>query len=164
MPAKKRNPCLCKLYSFYREKPEEFLVKIEVDNHFHRHIFDIYHSQHRSARVSKDSKKMSFAIKFSQACNFRTQQRFVLQEEVNVSQRELSSLVNSMRTFLEEFEKRKSVYRFHYQNAKMRLDLQSQKTVFWLITIKLSLKIQPDIFFYHFHSMQQFLRFFYQKV
>ena len=37
-------------------------------------------------------------------------------------------------------------YRFPYRSPKLRLDLQSQKTIFLLITITLSLNIQTDKF------------------
>ena len=42
-----------------------------------------------------------------------------------------------------------SAYRFPYRSPKLRLDLQSQKTVSLLITITISLNIQIDKFVYH---------------
>ena len=44
--------------------------------------------------------------------------------------------------------KRAGVYNFHYRNLKLRLDLQSQKTISVLNTITISLNIQVDIFVY----------------
>ena len=44
--------------------------------------------------------------------------------------------------------KRASVYKFYYRNPKMRLDLQSQKTISLLITITVSLNIRVDKFAY----------------
>ena len=45
--------------------------------------------------------------------------------------------------------KRASVYKFHYRNLKLKLDLQSQKTIFLINSITISLNIQLDKFGYH---------------
>ena len=44
MSVKKQIPGLCKLYSFYEEKPEEFLDETNVDSHFYHNISDISQS------------------------------------------------------------------------------------------------------------------------
>ena len=44
MSVKKQIPSLCKLYSFYEDKPEEFLDETVVDNFFYHNIFDISQS------------------------------------------------------------------------------------------------------------------------
>ena len=46
---------------------------------------------------------------------------------------------------------RATVYKFHYQNPKPRSDIQSQITIFLLITIKVTLQIQTDKFDYRAH-------------
>ena len=56
MSVKKQIPSLCKLYSFYEELLEEFLVETVVDSYFY-HIFDISESEHRIVRVSGGSNK-----------------------------------------------------------------------------------------------------------
>ena len=101
---KKQIPSLCKLYSFYEEIPEEFLDETDVDSCFYHNIFDISQSQHRIVRVSRGSNKKSFAIKLFQFCDLQTQQRYILQEEVNISKRELTCLVDNLRDFLETFD------------------------------------------------------------
>ena len=100
MSVKKQIPSLCKLYSFYEEIPEEFLDETDVDSYFYLNIFDISQSQHRIVRVSRGSNKKSFAIKLFQFCDLKTQQRYILQEEVNISKRELTCLVDNLRDFL----------------------------------------------------------------
>ena len=55
-------------------------------------------------RVSRGSNKKSFAIKLFQFCDLKTQQRYILQEEVNISKRELTCLVESLRDFLKTFD------------------------------------------------------------
>ena len=89
MSVKKQIPSLCKLYSFYEEIPEEFWDETDVDSYFYHNIFDISQSQHRIVRVSRGSNKKSFVMKLFQFCDFKTQQRYILQEEVNISKREL---------------------------------------------------------------------------
>ena len=104
MSVKKQIPSLCKLYSFYEEIPEEFLDETDVDNYFYCNIFDISQSQHRIVRVSRGSNKKSFAIKSFQFCYLKTQQRYILQEEVNISKRKLTCLIDNMRDFLKTFD------------------------------------------------------------
>ena len=104
MSVKKQIPSLCKLYSVYEEIPEEFLDETDVYSFFYHNIFDISQSQHRIVRVSWGSNKKSFAIKLIQFCGLKTQQRYILQEEVNISKRELTCLVDNLRDFLKTFD------------------------------------------------------------
>ena len=55
-------------------------------------------------RVSRGSNRKSFAIKLFQFCDIKTQQRYILQEEVNISKRELTCLVDNLRDFLKTFD------------------------------------------------------------
>ena len=104
MSVKKQIPSLCKLYSFYEEIPEEILDETDVDSFFYHNIFDISQSQHRTVRVSRGSSKKSFAIKLFQFCDLKTQQCYILQEDVNISKRELTCLVDNLRDFLKTFD------------------------------------------------------------
>ena len=76
----------------------------DVDSYFYNNIFDISQSQHRIVRVSRGSNKKSFAIKLFQFCDLKTQQRYTLQEGVNISERELTCLVDNLRDFLKTFD------------------------------------------------------------
>ena len=93
MSVKKQIPSLCKLYSFYEEIPEEFLDKTDVDSYFNHNNFDNSQSEHRIVRVSRGSNKKSLATKLFQFCDLKTQQRYIVQEKVNISKRELTCLV-----------------------------------------------------------------------
>ena len=104
MSVKKQIPSLYKLYSFYEETPEEFLDETDVDIYFYHNNFDISQSQHRIVQVSRGSNKKSFAIKLLQFCDLKKQQRYILQEEFNISKRELTCLVNNLRDFLKTFD------------------------------------------------------------
>ena len=55
-------------------------------------------------RVSRGSNKKSFAIKLFQFCDLKTQQRYILQKEVNISKRELSCLVDNLHDFVKTFD------------------------------------------------------------
>ena len=127
------------------EKPE-LLDETDVDGYFYHNIFDNSQSQYPTVRVSIRSNKKSFAIKFFQFCELKTRQRYILQEEVNISKRELSCLVVSLRAFLTLLIKLAGAYRFPYRSPKLRLNLQSQKTISLLITITISLNTQIDKF------------------
>ena len=98
MSVKKQIPSLCKLHSFYEELPQEFLDETNVDSYFYQNLFDISQSQHRVVRV-RGSNKKSFAIKLFQFCDLKTQQRYILEEEVNISKRELTCLVDNLPDF-----------------------------------------------------------------
>ena len=55
-------------------------------------------------RVSRGFNKISFAIKLLHFCDLKTQQHYIFQEEVNISKRELTCLVDSLRDFLRTFD------------------------------------------------------------
>ena len=55
-------------------------------------------------RVNRGSNKKSFAIKFFRFRDLKTKQRYILQEEVNISKRELTRLVDSLCDFFETFD------------------------------------------------------------
>ena len=104
MSIKKQSPISCKFYSIYEKIPEEFLEETDVDSFFYHNIFDISQSQHRIVRVTRGSNKKSFAIKMFQFCDLKTQQRSILQEEVNISKRDFTSSVDSLRDFPKTFD------------------------------------------------------------
>ena len=105
MCVKKQIPSLCQLKSFYEEKPEGVLDDTDVDSCFFHNTFDIFQSQHRLVRNSKGSNRKSFVIKLIHFCDVRKQQRYIVQEEVNISKRELSSLADSLPDFVKTFAK-----------------------------------------------------------
>ena len=121
MSVKKQIPSLCKLYSFYEEIPEEFLDKTDIDSYFYHNIFDISQSQHRIVRVSRGSNKKSFAIKLFQFCDLKTQQRYILQEEVNLSKRELTCLVDNLRDFLRTFDQASKCIQIPFPKPKVEI-------------------------------------------
>ena len=104
MSVKNQFPSLCKLHSFYEEMPEEFLDETDVDSYFYQNIFDNSQSQHRKLWVSRGSNKKSFSIKLFQFCDLKTQQRYILQEEVTISRGEFTCLVDNLRNFLKTFD------------------------------------------------------------
>ena len=109
MFTKKQNSSLCKLYSVYEEIPEEFLDETEVDSYFYHNILDISQSHHRIVRVSKGSKKKSFAFKVFQFCDSKLQQRFILKEEFSICKKEIESLLDSLGEFLKAFDQANKV-------------------------------------------------------
>ena len=85
MSVKKEVPVVCKLYSLYGEIPEEFVDEPDVNSCFYHNIFDTSQPQHLIVRVSVVSNKKSSSIKLFQFFDIETQQRYILQEEVNIS-------------------------------------------------------------------------------
>ena len=101
----------------------------DVDSYLHHNIFDTAQTQHRKVRVSKCSNNKPFAFKLFQSCAIKTQQRYKLQEQVNISQRELMTLVDSLRHFHKHFDKAAENLQIPFRNPKFKLDLRSQKTI-----------------------------------
>ena len=122
---KKQIPSLSKLHSFYEEIPKEFLDETDLDSYIYRNIFDISQSQHRLVGVSRGSNKKLFAINLFQFCDLETQQRYILQEEVNISKRELTCLVDSLRDFLKSFDQASKCVQIPL--TKTKIDIGSKK-------------------------------------
>ena len=144
-----QNLSLCKLYLFYEKTQEEFLNETDVDRYFHHSSFHISQSQHRILGVSKGSYKKFFASKLFRFCNLTTQQRYILQEELNTSKCELSSVVDSLRDLLKAFDKESKCSQIPLSKPKIETgSTKSKKTISLLNTITISLNIQLDKFVY----------------
>ena len=102
----------------------------DVDIHFYHNIFDIPQSQHRSVRVSKESNKKFFAIKLFHFCALKTQQCYILQE-VNISNREFSSLVDSLRDFLTFFDSATESLQIPLPKPKIEIESTKSKDNFF---------------------------------
>ena len=147
MSVKKVIPSLCKQYSFYEEIPEEFLDENDVYSYFYHNIFDNSHSRHRIVRFSRDSNKNPFAIKLFRFCDLKTQQRYILQEEVNISKRELTYLADSLREFLIVSEHASKCIPIPLPKPNVEIgSTKSKDNLFLLITITISLNNQIDKF------------------
>ena len=90
-------------------------------------MFDISQSQHRTVRVSRSSNEKSFAIKLLQFCDLRTQQRQILQEEVNTSKGELTCLVDSLRNFLKTFDQASKCIQIPLSKPKVEIGSTKSK-------------------------------------
>ena len=113
-----------------------------IESYFYHNIFVICQSQHRIVRVRKGSNKKSFTFNLFSFCDLKTQQPYMLQEEVNICKRELISLIDSLRDFSKLLITPASVYKFPHRSKKLRLDLQSQRTTSLHIIKTTSLNIQ----------------------
>ena len=127
MSVKKQIPSLFKLYLFYEEIPEEFLDETDVGSYFYHNIFDTSQSQHRIVRVSRGSNKKSFVIKLFQFCDVKTQQRYIVQEEVNISKRELTCLVGNLRDFLKTFDQASKCIQIPLPQLKLEIGYTKSK-------------------------------------
>ena len=140
MCVKEQILTLCKLSSSYEEVPEEFWDETDVNRFFLHNTFDVSQSHRLLLGVGEGSHKKSFTLKLFHVCDLKTQQRYILQE-MNISNRELSPLVDSLRDSSKLSIKQASVYKFHCRNSKFRLDLEKWKTISWLNTKTISLNI-----------------------
>ena len=127
MSVKKQLQSFCKLFLFYGEKLEEFLDETDVDSYYYHNIFDISQSQHRKVRVRRGSNKKSFAIKLFQFCDLKTQQCYNLHEEVNISKRELTCLVDNLRDFLKTFDQASKCIQIPLPKAKVEIGSTKSK-------------------------------------
>ena len=93
------------MYTIYEEVRESSLDETDVDSYFDHNVLDITLIDNRIVRVSKGSNKKTFAFKLFQFCNLKNQQRFILEEEVSVSFKELLAILNTLRQFLKQYDK-----------------------------------------------------------
>ena len=93
------------MYKVCEEVPESFLDETDFDSYFYHIILDIALIDNRIVRVSKGSNKKIFAFKLFQFCNLKIQQRFLLEEEMSVSLKELATFLNTLRQFLKQYDK-----------------------------------------------------------
>ena len=105
MSVKKQISSLSKMYAIYEEVPESFLDETDIDSSFCHSILDIALIDFRNVRVSYGPNKKIFAFKLFQFCNLKNQQRFILEEEVSVSLKELAAILNTLRQFLKQYDK-----------------------------------------------------------
>ena len=129
MSTKKQNSSLCKLYSIYEEVPEAFLDETDVDSYFYYNILDISQSQNRIFRVSKGSNKKSVAFKVFHFCDSKLQQRFILEEEVSISKKEIESLLDSLGEFLKAFDQANKVLQIPLPKPKFEIGFTKAKDV-----------------------------------
>ena len=101
--SKSNFPVYANFNQFTKQYHRSFWAKL-TEIIFTTTLFEISQSQHRIVRVTRGCSKKYFAIKLFQFCNSKTQQRYMLQEEVNISKRELTSAVHSLRIFLKTFD------------------------------------------------------------
>ena len=150
MSVKKQIQSFCKLYSFYGEEPEEFLDETDVDSYYYHNIFDISQSQHRKVRVSRGSNKKTFAIKLFQFCDLKTQQCFILHEEVNISKRELTCLVDNLRDFLKTFDQATKCIQIPLPKPKVEIGSTKSKDNLFAHHYNDIIENPIDKFVYHF--------------
>ena len=99
----------------------------DVDIYFYHNISDISQSQHLIVRVSRGSNKTSIAINLFQFCDLKTQQRYILKEEVNISKRELTCLVDNHRDFLKTFDQASECIQIPLPKAKIEIGSKKSK-------------------------------------
>ena len=126
MSTKKQISSLCKLFSVYEEIPEEVLEETDVDSYFITN-FSTFQSHHRIVRVSKGSNKKSFAFKVFHFCDSKLEQRFILREEVNISKKEIESLLDSSGDFLKAFDQANKVVQIPLPKHKFEIGFTKAK-------------------------------------
>ena len=105
MSVKKQILNSSKLYKVYEEIPESVLDETDFGSYFYYNILDIALIDNRITRVSNRSNKKIFAFKLFQFCNLKNEQRFILEEEVSVSLKELGAILNTPRQFVKQYDK-----------------------------------------------------------
>ena len=78
-------------------------------------------------RVSRGSNKKSFSIKLFHFCDIKTQQRYLLQEKVNISKRELTCLVDNLRDFLKTFDQASNCIQIPLPKPKVEIGSTKSK-------------------------------------
>ena len=66
-------------------------------------------------------------MKLFQFCDIKTQQHYILQEEVNISKRELTCLVDSLRDFLKTFDQASKCIQIPLRKPKVEIGSTKSK-------------------------------------
>ena len=99
----------------------------DVDSYFYHNTFDIFQSQHRIMRVSRGTNTKSFAIKLFRFCDFQTQERYILQEDVNISKRDITCLVDNLCNFLKTFDQASKCIQIPLPKSKVEIGSTKSK-------------------------------------
>ena len=99
----------------------------DVDSYFYHNILDISQSHHRIVGVSKGFNKRSLAFKVFHFCDSKLQQRFLLNEEVSVSKKEIESLLDSLVEFLKAFDQANKVSQVTLSKPKFEIGFVKAK-------------------------------------
>ena len=129
MSVKRQILSFCKLFSFYKEKTKDFLDEIEGDCFFYHNSCDNSGSQHRIVRICKGCNRKCFAFKFFQFCDSKTQQRYIFQEKVKISIKNFSSLLDSLRNFLKNFDKARECLQIPLPKPKIEVGSTKSKHI-----------------------------------
>ena len=105
MSVKLQIPTLSRLNTIYEDLPDSFLDESDIDSYFYHNILDVVKIQKRLIRLSKGSNKNQFVFKTFNFCDLANQQRFLLEEEISVTKKELRSILDQLRDLLLEFDK-----------------------------------------------------------
>ena len=136
MSVKKQIQSSSILYSIQKEDPVFFLDETDVDCYFNHNICEVYQSHHRIVRVSRGSNKNKIATKFFAFCDIKTQQRYILKDEISISRKKIVVLLNNLRDFLKPTNKPTNPHRSLFRDPKSKLTLDCQQTTTFVAVIK----------------------------
>ena len=101
MPIKNQLPTLSKLYSIYKENPEDLLDEADIDSYFYYSNLNITKKEDRLVRLSKTSNKNSFNLEVFKFDCSTIQQKNSLSEEITLTRRELGVVLHCLNDFFE---------------------------------------------------------------
>ena len=110
-----------------RRTTRKIFDETDVDSYFYHNILDISQSHHRLVRVSKGSNKKYFAFEVFHFCDSKLKPRFILQEEVSISKKEIESLLNRLGEVLKVFDQAIEVSQVPLPKPKFKIGFTKAK-------------------------------------
>ena len=98
-----------------------------VNSYIYHNILDISRSHHRIVRVSKGSKKTSFAFKVFHFCDSKLQQGLFSSKKSAFSKKEIGSLLDSLGEFLKAFDRANKVSQIPLPKPKLQIGFTKAK-------------------------------------
>ena len=92
----------------------------------------------RKCELGEAPTKKSLEIKLFQFCDLKTQQRYILQEEVNIPKRKLTCLVDNLRNFLKTFDQASKCIQIPLPKPKVEIG---------------STKLKDNLFAHHYNDI-----------
>ena len=139
---------LCKLFSFDNEIAEEFMEEADLDIYFYHNILTSLSPSIEKYVLAKSLTKSLLHQNCSNSAIWNYSS--VLSSKKIWKSPKGDSILwwTACSISRKPLIKRASVYKFHYWNTKLILDLQGQKTISLFNAVKTSLNIQLDKFVY----------------
>ena len=125
--SKSKFPVCANFIHFTKKNQRCFKTKLEEIFIFTTTFLTLPSPSIEQCELAEAPTKNRFATILFQFCDLKTQQCYILQEEVNISKRQITSLVHSLRDFLKTFNHARKCIRIFQSKSKYEIGSTKSK-------------------------------------